>query len=333
MPIGSARGPIPISEALPIARQIAEALEAAHERGVVHRDLSAMATGAGVILGTAAYMSPEQARGKAVDKRADVWAFGCVLYEMLTGKRAFEGEEVSDTLAAILRGDPNWDALPPNTPATIRRLLRRCLDKDPRERLHDISDARFELKEAIAASRERVSTVALPVAAARTLPRWRGVAMLALGLVAGGALAATTVSFATRPHPTRVARLTITPSGAAALFVTGTDRDLAISADGTRVVFVGGNGSQLFTRALDQLEPLPLSGVGAPHHPFISSDGEWIGYFDGASGLKKVSVSGGPPITICRCASVVARGATWGPDDTIIFCRLVRPPAGSSGRG
>ena len=186
-----ARGAIPLDEALPIAKQIAEALEAAHEQGIIHRDLkpanikvrpdgtvkvldfglakamepaSAMsanamnsptlsihATQAGVILGTAAYMSPEQAKGKAVDKRADIWAFGCVLYEMLTGTRAFEGDDVSETLAAILRGEPEWSRLPVEIPSAIRKLLRRCLEKDRMRRLHDIADGRLEIDEAIAA--------------------------------------------------------------------------------------------------------------------------------------------------------------------------------------
>ncbi len=364
-PAGSKGPGLRIEEALPIARQITDALEAAHEKGVVHRDLkpanikitpegivkvldfglakaldpvapgfgpatgdltnsptmSAAATRAGTILGTAAYMSPEQARGQAVDKRADIWAFGCVLYEMLTGKRAFEGDEVSDTLAAILRAEPDWTALPPSTPATIRRLLRRCLDKNPRERLHDISDARFELKEAIAASTEVASAQAIPTAAARPLPisHGRAAAMLALGLVAGGTLAAATVWFALRPTAPRVTRLTVTPSGPAALVMGGITRDLAISPDGTRLVYIGGNGSQLFVRALDQLEATPLSGVGAPRGPFFSPDGQWIGYFDGLTGLKKVSISGGPPVTLCRVSGGPPRGATWGPDNTIIF--------------
>src|SRR4051812_4835465 len=184
------RGPVPLEEALPIARQIAEALEAAHEQGIVHRDLKpanikvredgavkvldfglakateplsgvglnvtasptittpAMMTGVGVVLGTAAYMSPEQAKGRNADKRSDVWAFGCVVYEMLSGTRAFAGEDVAETLAAVLRGQPDWQRLPPTTPAAIRRLLRRCLAKDPRERLHDIADARLEIEDA-----------------------------------------------------------------------------------------------------------------------------------------------------------------------------------------
>src|SRR5262249_41321421 len=181
-----AKGPVPVEEALDIARQIAEALEAAHERGIVHRDLkpanvkltpdgkvkvldfglakalagdtfspdvsnsptlTAQATQSGVVIGTAAYMSPEQARGKSVDKRADIWAWGCVLYEMLTGRRAFEGETVSDTLAAVLRAEIDWAALPSETPPSVRSVLKRCLDRDTRTRFHDIADARIEMEQ------------------------------------------------------------------------------------------------------------------------------------------------------------------------------------------
>src|SRR5688572_14847078 len=203
------QGPLPLDETLVVARQIAEALEAAHERGVVHRDLkpanvklsldgrvkvldfglakaldpqssadlaasptiTAMATRHGVILGTAAYMSPEQARGQAVDKRSDIWAFGCLVYEMLTGRRAFEGETVSDTLAAILRGEVDWSALPVDTPVALRKLLAHCLEKDRRKRLHDIGDARFELDESVAGGEAAHGAAVSPAAAAP--PVWQ----------------------------------------------------------------------------------------------------------------------------------------------------------------
>jgi eukaryotic-like serine/threonine-protein kinase len=211
-----AQGPIPVDEALPIAKQITEALEAAHEQGIIHRDLKpanikvrpdgtvkvldfglakaleprsvgidatasptitspAMMTGVGMLLGTAAYMSPEQARGKAVDKRTDIWAFGAVLYEMLTGKRAFAGNDVSETLAAVLKVEPDWNCLPANTPGAVRRLLRRCLQKDAKERLHDISDARIEMQDA------QAEATTLPIPSITGRPRQRLVWAVAAG--------------------------------------------------------------------------------------------------------------------------------------------------------
>src|SRR5262245_24676769 len=223
------RGPIPIDEALPIAKQIAEALEAAHEQGIIHRDLKpanikvrpdgavkvldfglaklaesttaaanpptlsmsptitspALMTGVGVILGTAAYMSPEQARGKAVDKRSDIWAFGCVLYEMLIGRRVFGGEDVADTIAAVVRAEPDWNRLPAGTPASIQRLLRRCLQKDVRERLPDIGSARLEIRDAHTQASESEARRAAPVALTR-IRRERLVWVSAVGLLAVG---------------------------------------------------------------------------------------------------------------------------------------------------
>jgi len=215
-------GPIPVDEALAIARQIVDALEAAHEKGIVHRDLkpanvkitpegkvkvldfglakaltgdasspdvshsptlTAQATQAGVVIGTAAYMSPEQARGKAVDKRADIWAFGAVLYEMLAGRKAFEGETVSDTLAAVLRADIDWSSLPPQTPAAVRGVLRRCLDRDPKHRLRDIGDARIALEDLVSTASGAVGAGAdaPPLPVRRPVWPW-----LAAGIVLGG---------------------------------------------------------------------------------------------------------------------------------------------------
>jgi serine/threonine protein kinase len=364
-----ARGAIPVDEALPIARQIAEALEAAHEQGIIHRDLKpanikvrpdgtvkvldfglaklndpnaqnvpndpnalsisptitspALMTGVGVLLGTAAYMSPEQAKGNPADKRSDIWAFGCVLYEMLTGTRAFEGEDVADTLANVLKAQPAWDALPAATPQTLMVYLRRCLHKDPKHRLGDIHDMRLAMDGAFDID------AAKPVAADSRLRFWQRPAVAAIigaSLVASVWLA---VRIFTRPPATTPTRLTISlPSG---IDVAGSDSDpdLAISSDGRRIVFVGageGKSPQLFVRTLDQLEAQPLVGPAAPRTPFFSPDGNWIGFFDSVPNvLKKVAVSGGPAITLCSITGAPGasgggvRGASWGPDNTIVF--------------
>jgi Tol biopolymer transport system component len=348
-----ARGPIPIDEALPVARQIAEALEAAHEQGIIHRDLKpanikitsvgvvkvldfglakltdpahapasdrslsptitspAMMTGVGVILGTAAYMSPEQAKGRPADKRSDIWAFGCVLFEMLTGTRPFDGEDVTDVMAAVLSKEPDWTALPARVPGSIRALIRRCLEKDRRKRVADIAAALFALDEA--ASLGGSATV-LP-----RRPLWRRVAALTGGALVVAAVATTLTWVATRPADPvrpRVSRLPLTPSGAAALTIDGIVRDLAITPDGSRVVYVGNRGTQLFVRALDALAPVAVFS-GAPRGPFVSPDGQWIGFVDGTNVLKKVAVTGGPAVTLPTLDGG-PQGATWGPDDTII---------------
>jgi serine/threonine-protein kinase len=353
------RGAIPLDEALPIAKQIAEALEAAHAHGIIHRDLkpanikvradgtvkvldfglakamepvgamSASAsmsptittpamTQAGMILGTAAYMSPEQARGKVVDKRADIWTFGCVLYEMLTGRRAFDGEDVTEVLAFLITKEPDWNALPPATPTAIRALLKGCLEKKSRERVADISTALFVLKEHVSLAAPGGTTSVAPLA--RT-PLWRRVAVVGAAALLVGALVSTTVTWVAmrpaEPVPPCVSRFTLAPSGAAALSVSSNFRDLAITPDGSRVIYVGNRGTQLFVRALDALEPVAVF-TGGPHGPFVSPDGHWIGFVDGASSLKKVALTGGPAVTLATVDGT-PRGATWAPDDTIIF--------------
>ena len=350
-----AQGPIPLDEAIPIARQIAEALEAAHEQGIIHRDLkpaniklrsdgtvkvldfglakaldpapasidasqsptitSPAMTRMGVIMGTAAYMSPEQARGKTVDKRSDIWAFGCVLYEMLTGRRAFEGEDISDTLANVLKIDPNWQALPAEVPAAIRALLRRCLDKDRRTRVSDISTALFVLDEAAGLRGAVEGPAEVGPYVRGKVSRWRRVVPAAGALIVGGAIVGGAVWWSMRTASPAVVRTTIATTESTALVTAGGVRDVAITPDGSRIVYRGTN--QLLVRVLNQIEPDVLGGLGTPTNPFISPDGQWIGFADGQR-LKKVAITGGPPVTIAPVDGVL-RGATWGPDGTIVF--------------
>jgi hypothetical protein len=345
-----ARGAIPLDEALPIAKQIAGALEAAHELGIIHRDLKpaniklrpdgtvkvldfglakamepagtasnvsqsptittpAMMTGAGVILGTAAYMAPEQARGKTVDKRADIWAFGCVLYEMLTGTRAFAGDDVSEVLASVLAREPDWARLPSDLSPALGTYIRRCLHKDPKQRIADAQDIRLALEGAFETATPKTR---VPVA------QWRRTAFVcAVAGIVGGAIIGVPMWFFTRPAaPSRVSRLQVPTSGTAAVTINGVDRDLAITPDGLRLIYVGNNGTQLFVRALDALDSTAVF-TGAPRGPFVSPDGQWIGFADTGNTLRKVALTGGPADTLATLDGL-PRGATWGPDNTII---------------
>jgi serine/threonine-protein kinase len=349
------RGPIPLAEALPLARQIADAIDAAHEAGIIHRDLkpanikvkddgtvkvldfglakaleppgepSAEAmnsptltnrgTRMGVILGTAAYMAPEQARGKVVDKRADIWAFGVVLYEMLTGVRPFAGDNVTDLLAAVVRAEPDWNALPARTPPLVRRLLQRCLAKEPKRRLHDIADARLDLDDAGAES--------IPPVGPGSSSRWIGPVF---GFVLGVAITATAFWLTTRaespaaPVPITTSLIQVTPADEI-----GGDHGLptrlrfALSPNGRTLVFsaVLDEHRTLYMRNLDELQAKPITGTEDGDLPFFSPDGEWIAYW--AKGqLWKVRSAGGPSISVCAL-DAVPFGATWAADDQIVF--------------
>jgi serine/threonine-protein kinase len=347
-------GPLPLDETLAIARQVAEALEAAHERGVIHRDLkpanikvtddgtvkildfglakaidpgaasgeagsaansptitTPAMTQAGLILGTAAYMSPEQAKGRPVDKRSDVWAFGCVLYEMLTARRAFDGEDVTDTIALVVRGEPDWTALPADTPPQIRLLLKRCLEKDRRARISDMGVARFLMNETLAPA----STP--PAAAGAVAPRRPPVVWTAAGVVLGAALAAGAWAWSSRTQSTpHVARFAITPPLERAFALQGNDHDAAIAPDGSFVVYRT-IPPGLAIRAINELEDRYLPSTVGARFPFISADSQWIGFFVGGE-LRKAAVSGGAATTIAR-VSGAPRGASWGDDGTIVF--------------
>jgi len=367
-----ARGPIPLDEALPIARQIAEALEAAHEQGIIHRDLkpanikvrlegtvkvldfglakamepapgpntramqsptlSLHATQAGIILGTAAYMSPEQARGKPVDRRTDIWAFGCVVYEMLTGRRAFDGDTVTDVIAAIVTRDPSWTPLPAETPVALRTLLRRCLLKGPEQRVPHVGLARMELAELIANPKAFESGATAPSPGTRNGLNLIGVVVTAIAALISGA----GVWVLTRPSPVprQVVRLHATPPATTALVIDAFAPDVALSPDGRHLAYIAGTGqAQLYLRRLDQSEAAPVGGIVGVRGPFFSPDSEWVAFFQGPD-LKKVDVRGGPPVTICQNCVAGNRGGTWGPDDTIIFAAdggtsgLQRIPAG-----
>ena len=357
-----AQGPIPLDETVAIASQIADALEAAHEQGVIHRDLkpanvkvkddgtvkvldfrlakaldpspggdpslsptlTAAATQMGMIMGTAAYMSPEQARGKPVDGRADIWAFGAVLYEMLSGQRLFQGDDVSLTLAKVLEKEPTWDDLPSTVPPRMANVIRRCLQKDPRQRVQAIGDVRLAMDGAFETT---VGTSAglVEVAPSKIWQRPAFLALAALVLVSGTGVAVWTATRPSPPAPSPVVRFAVAHDEAPELFIATRSPDIAISPTGEHIAYMAGaNGlgaEQLRVRALDQLTSEMLA-EGELNSPFFSPDGTAVGFYDRGGGsaqvMLRVSVLGGPVATICNLPGDL-RGASWGMDGTIVF--------------
>jgi serine/threonine-protein kinase len=344
-----AKGALPLDETIALARQICDGLEAAHERGIVHRDLKpanikvrpdgtikildfglarvlteerpadasnsptmpgGRATTAGLILGTAAYMSPEQARGRVVDKRADIWAFGAIVYEMLTGLQAFSGESITDVLAHIVERDPDWSKLPAAARGRIEELLRRCLQKNPKDRLRDIADARYELeangsRAALSGPRSRPSS-----------PLTMSIAFAAgAALVAAGFLVAP--MFRARPETATAMRtiITLPPDTSIAL---SRGSAVTVSPDGKAIAFAGNAKGriQLYLRPLDRFESQPIAGTDGAANPFFSADGRWIGFFADEK-LKKVAVDGGAPVTVIEARA--PRGEDWSDNDAILL--------------
>jgi serine/threonine-protein kinase len=342
-----ARGPLKLEECLEVFREIAEALEAAHEKGIIHRDLKPAnvivgsdgrvkmldfglakalveetadsglsssptrareATEHGIVLGTALYMSPEQARGKKLDRRTDIWSFGCVLFEALTGKKAFDGETVSDVVAAILQKEPDWKAIPQNVPSSLLQMLRRCLEKDPRRRLQHIGDARFELEESQRQPPPRQHS--------RKSVRIGSVIAVAVFL-AGLAIGTFSRSTSTDSRAPRVTRLTAELPREQGL-TWWDDPSIAISPDGSHLAYVGGLGEErrIYVRPLEELQSRAIAGTDDSLTVFYSPDGKWLGFYGGGK-LAKVRSDSGLPVQLCDAPDPM--GASWGPSGEIVF--------------